>query len=163
MDVWTAELVGKQMNLWTGVWTGDWVDRLLIRRMIDKGTEFYPGILSLSLWPVRTQHFYLFLIFLQRHFPSPMSQSTTQPQEHVECISLHSLNPKSTVAIQWYSRGQKLLTGGHRELSSDHSTLSLWNITGMTRASTSVRAATQPPAASATLVSSKSFVSWGPC
>ena len=37
------------MNLWTGVWTGDWVDRLLIRRMIDKGTEFYPGILSLSL------------------------------------------------------------------------------------------------------------------
>lgn len=56
-----------------------------------------------------------------------MSQSTTQPQEHVESISLHSLNPKSTVAIQWYIWGQKLFTGGHRELSSDHRTL--YNIT----------------------------------
>lgn len=130
----------------------------IIRRMIDKGTEFYPGILSLSLLPVRTQHFYLFLIFLQRHFPSPMSQSTTQPQEHVESISLHSLNPKSAVAIQWYIRGQKLFTGGHRELSSDHRIL-YGTSPGMTRASTSVRAATQLPAASATLFSSKSFVS----
>ena len=52
---------------------------------------------------------------------------TVVSREFFFFFSLHSLNPKSTVAIQWYIWGQKLFTGGHRELSSDHRTL--YNIT----------------------------------
>ena len=60
--------------------------------------------------------------------PQPNVTVNISAQEHVESVSLHSLNPESTVAMQWYICGQKFFTGvtGNCLQTTGHW---LWNIT----------------------------------
>nr|XP_054322121.1 carcinoembryonic antigen-related cell adhesion molecule 5-like [Pongo pygmaeus] len=70
------------------------------------------------------------IITVSETLPQPnVTASNLAPVEHVDSISLHCLPPRSTVAIHRYVSGQKLFIGGHRELSLDCRTLTLWNIT----------------------------------
>ncbi|XP_054322121.2 carcinoembryonic antigen-related cell adhesion molecule 5-like [Pongo pygmaeus] len=70
------------------------------------------------------------IITVSETLPQPnVTASNLAPVEHVDSISLHCLPPRSTVAIHRYVNGQKLFIGGHRELSLDCRTLTLWNIT----------------------------------
>ncbi|ELW71083.1 Carcinoembryonic antigen-related cell adhesion molecule 5 [Tupaia chinensis] len=69
-------------------------------------------------------------ITVSETLPQPnITASNFAPVEHTDSISLHCLPPRSTVAIQWYINGQNLFTGGRKELSPDHRTLTLRNIT----------------------------------
>ena len=85
--------------------------------MIDKGTEFYPGILSLSLLPVRTQHFSL-PNFPAETIPQPNvtvnnsapgacrihQPAQLEPKEHCGHLVVH-LGPE---ALHWGPQGAVL-------------------------------------------------------
>ncbi|XP_006903573.1 PREDICTED: carcinoembryonic antigen-related cell adhesion molecule 5-like, partial [Elephantulus edwardii] len=69
-------------------------------------------------------------ITVSETLPQPnITVSNLSPVEHVDSISLKCLPPRSTTRIQWYINGQNLFTRGYTELSPDHRTLTLWNIT----------------------------------
>ncbi|XP_032035035.1 carcinoembryonic antigen-related cell adhesion molecule 5-like [Hylobates moloch] len=70
------------------------------------------------------------IITVSETLPQPnVTASNLAPVEHVASISLHCLSLRSTVTIHRYINGQKLFVGGHREVSLDCRTLTLWNIT----------------------------------
>lgn len=111
---------------------GDWVNRLLIRllirRMIDKGTEFYPGIVSK---PMTCQD----SAFLP--LPNFPAETLSQPNITVNISAPGAcgicqpaqLEPKEHCGRAVVHLWPEVLHWGHRELSLDHRTLALWNIT----------------------------------